>query len=181
MFDALTSLFEEKNIKRRMTLRNQLKGVKIQKTETIQSYFSRVSHIKEQLEAISDMVEEEEVVMTTLNGLLRDWDSFIKGICARRKLTKFSKLWEECAQEEKLIANREEKLNDNEDQALAAHAKNRRNKRKDRGSPPRRSQEFKRSKKTKKDFSYFECFTCHKLGQISIYSPLNKDQYKKKN
>ena len=31
MFDALTSLFEGKNINRRMTLRNQLKGVKIQK------------------------------------------------------------------------------------------------------------------------------------------------------
>ena len=32
MFDALTSPFEGKNINRRMTLRNQLKGVKIQKT-----------------------------------------------------------------------------------------------------------------------------------------------------
>ena len=75
-----------------MTLRNQLKGVKIQKKETIQSYFSRVSHIKEQLESIGDMVEEEEVAMTTLNGLPIEWDSFIRGICARRKLKKFSKL-----------------------------------------------------------------------------------------
>ena len=71
MFDALTSMFEGKNINRRMTLRSQLKGVKIQKLETIQSYFSRVSQIKEQLEAIGDMVEEEEAVMTTLNGLPR--------------------------------------------------------------------------------------------------------------
>ena len=46
MFDALTNLFEGKNINRRMTLRNQLKSVKIQKEETMQSYFSRVSHIK---------------------------------------------------------------------------------------------------------------------------------------
>ena len=49
MSDALTSLFEGKNINKRMTLRNQLKGVKIQKGETMQSYFIRVSHIKEQL------------------------------------------------------------------------------------------------------------------------------------
>ena len=68
MFDTLTNLFEGKNINRRMTLRNQLKGVKIQKTKSMQSYFSRVSHIKEQLEAIGDMVEEEEAAMTTLNG-----------------------------------------------------------------------------------------------------------------
>ena len=35
MFDALTSMFEGKNINIRMTLRNQLKGVKMHKTETI--------------------------------------------------------------------------------------------------------------------------------------------------
>ena len=52
-----------------MTLRNQLKGVKMQKAETMQSYFSRVSQIKEQLEAIGGMVEEDEVVITILNGL----------------------------------------------------------------------------------------------------------------
>ena len=101
MFDALKNMFEGKNINKRMTLRNQLKGVKIQKTETMQSYFSRVSQTKEQLETIGDMVEEEEVVMTTLNGLPREWDSFIRGICARRKLTKFNNLWEECVQEGK--------------------------------------------------------------------------------
>ena len=30
--------------------------------------------------------------MTTLNGLPRTWDSFIQGICARKKLVKFSRL-----------------------------------------------------------------------------------------
>ena len=58
MFDALTSMFQGKNINIRMTLRNQLNCVKIQNIETMQSYLSRVSHIKEQLEAIGDMVEE---------------------------------------------------------------------------------------------------------------------------
>ena len=35
MFDALNKLFEGKNINRKMTLRNQLKNVKIQNAETI--------------------------------------------------------------------------------------------------------------------------------------------------
>ena len=35
MFDALTKLFEGKNINNKMTLRNQLKKVKIQNDETI--------------------------------------------------------------------------------------------------------------------------------------------------
>ena len=59
MFDVLTHVFEGKSINIRMTMRNQLKGVKIHKTETMKSYFSRVSQIKEQLEAIGGMVEEE--------------------------------------------------------------------------------------------------------------------------
>ena len=117
--------------------------------------------------------------MTTLNDLPREWDSFIRGICARRKLTKFSKLWEECVQEEGRIENREEKLNEDEDQALVSHANNRRNKRKDRGSLARRSQEFKRGKNFKKDYSSYECCACHKLGHISRHCLLNKNKFKK--
>ena len=45
----------------------------------MQSYFTRVSQIKDHLEAIGDMVEEAEIVMTTLNGLPRDWEAFIRG------------------------------------------------------------------------------------------------------
>ena len=52
-----------------MNLRNQLKNVKTQNVETIQSYFTRVSQIKEQLEAVKDEVENAEVVIATLNGL----------------------------------------------------------------------------------------------------------------
>src|SRR5713101_889910 len=99
MFDSLTKLFEGKNINQKMTLRNQLKNVKIQNVETIQSYFTRVSQNKEQLEAVDEEVENAEIVMTTLNGLPRSWDSFIQGICAGKKSVKFSRLWEECSKE----------------------------------------------------------------------------------
>ena len=51
--------------------------MKFQNAETIQSYFPRVSQIKEQLEAIDEEVENAKIVMTTLNGLARSWDSFI--------------------------------------------------------------------------------------------------------
>ena len=75
MFHALTKLFEGKNINQKMTLRNQLKNVKIQNDETIQHYFTRVSQIKEQLEAVDEEVENAEIVMTTLNDLPRTWDA----------------------------------------------------------------------------------------------------------
>ena len=123
MFDALSRLYEGKNINRKMTLRTQLKNVKMQDSKSIQSYFTRVSQIKEQIEAIGDSVEEAELVMTTMNGLPRSWDPFIKGICSRRKLTKCNRLWDDCTQEEARLEAREEKLGDEENQALAAHAR----------------------------------------------------------
>ena len=97
MFDALAKFFEGKNINQKMTMRNQLKNVKIKNVETIQSYFSWVSQIKEQLEVVDKEVENAEIVMTTLNGLPRTWDSFIQGICAINKLFNFNRLWEECS------------------------------------------------------------------------------------
>ena len=60
--------------------------------------------------------------MTTLNGIPRSWDSFIQGICARKKLINLSTLWEEFSQEEAQIVAREEKMG-NEDQALIVHSK----------------------------------------------------------
>ena len=77
--------------------------------------------INEKIGAIDDSIEEVELVMTTVNELPRSWDSFIQGICARSELTKFSRPWEDCAEEEARLSAREEKLSDNEDQAFAAH------------------------------------------------------------
>ena len=62
-----------------------MKNVKIQNAEIIQSYITTVPQIKEQLEAVEKEVENAEVVITTLNGLPGSWDSFIQGMCARRK------------------------------------------------------------------------------------------------
>ena len=59
-----------------------------------------VSQIKYQLEVVEEEVENAEVVITTLNGLPGSCDLFIRGMCARRKLLFFSKLQEECTQDE---------------------------------------------------------------------------------
>ena len=45
----------------------------------------RDPQIKEQLEAVKEKVKNAEVVMATLNGLPGSWNSFMWGMCARRK------------------------------------------------------------------------------------------------
>ena len=106
----------------------------MQKSESIHAFFTRISQINEQIVAISDSVEEAEIVVTTLNGLPQSWDAFIRGICSRRKLIKFKRLWEECAQEEARLGAREEKLSD--DQALVAQF--RKGKKKKENHPPKK-------------------------------------------
>jgi hypothetical protein len=151
MMDTLTCLFEGSNKNRRMTLRSQLKNLKMQNSKTIDSYFSRVNQIKEQIEAIGDSVEGKEMVMTTLNGLPRSWDAFIQRICSRKKLPKFSRLWEDFNQEEARTTAREEKMAD-EDQALAAHTRKGKNK-KEHSLP-------KKFKMGQRDNSKIRCYSC---------------------
>jgi hypothetical protein len=119
MFDSLTRMYEGRNINQKMNLRTQLKNTKMQKGEIVHDYFSRVSQFKEQLEEIGDNLDEYELIMTTLNGLTRPWDSFIQTICARKEKLQFDSLWEECVQEEARVANREAILLRDEYQALA--------------------------------------------------------------
>ena len=62
--------------------------------------------------------EEQDIVITTFNGLLGSWDSFIRGICARRKWFPLEDSRKECTQEEAQLIIREEKMGATKDQAL---------------------------------------------------------------
>jgi hypothetical protein len=68
-------------------------------------------------------LDEDELIMTTINGLTIPWDAFIQTIFARKDKLKFDSLWEECVQEEARVANREDVLLRYEDQELVSHAK----------------------------------------------------------
>ena len=107
MYDSLSRMFEGRNINRKMNLRAQLKSIKMSHGESIQDYFSRVSQIKEKLEAIGDNLDEDEMVMTTLNGLTRPQESFIQMMCARKESMEFDFVWEDCIQEDNRVENRE--------------------------------------------------------------------------
>jgi hypothetical protein len=65
-----------------------------------------ISSIKDQLATIEDPIEDTELVTTTLNGFPSSWDPFVQGICARRRLPKFDKLWADCTPEESRLISK---------------------------------------------------------------------------
>jgi hypothetical protein len=62
-------------------------------------------------------------VTTILNGFTSSWDTFVQGICARKKLSKFDKLWTDCIKEESILISKSQKANDEENQSLVANVK----------------------------------------------------------
>ena len=65
--------------------------------------------------------------MTSLNGLTKPWYSYIQTICARKEILQFQVQWEECVQEEAIVANREALLRDY-DHVVATHTRRRKGK-----------------------------------------------------
>ena len=123
------------------------------------------------MEAIDEEVENAEIVMTTLNGLPRKWDSFIQGICARKKLVKFSKIWEECSQEVARMVAQEENIG-SEDQSLTVQSKKKR----------RDHHHHSKGKHSSSKKDQLKCYTCDEIGHYAKYCPRNKtNSHKKKN
>jgi hypothetical protein len=146
-----------------------------------------MSKFKEHLEAIGDTIDEDELIMMTLNGITRPWDAFIQTICARKEKLQFDSLWEECIQEESRVANREALLSRDEYQALATHTKGGRkksyfhkethkeshpqNKFIHKESQPRRFSKIQKGQRKGKDFSSYQCYHCDKMGHIAKHCP----------
>ena len=70
MYDALVGLYTIKNIGQAMSLKNEFHAVRMTINDTIASYFMRTSQLRDQLQAIDEIISDKELVTTTLNGLL---------------------------------------------------------------------------------------------------------------
>jgi hypothetical protein len=155
MYDALTNLFSVRNIGQVMSMKNELRDMKMNDDDSITSYFVRISQLRDQLQAIEEITSETELVNIVLNGLPKTWDAFATSMNTRKEYPTFEELWTCCAQEESRINAKEKPQKKYDDQAFTARFKNFKNKRKF-GSRRKPNQE--------KDISEIQCFNCQKYG-----------------
>ena len=61
MYDALKNLFSIRNIGQVMSLKNELRDMKMNDDDSITSYFVRISQLRDQLQAIEEIISRSEM------------------------------------------------------------------------------------------------------------------------
>jgi len=154
MYDALTNLFSVRNIGQVMSMKNEVRDMKMNDDDRITYYFVRISQLRDQLKSIEEITSEKELVNIVPNGLPKTWDAFAASMNTRKEYSTFEELWTCCAQEESRINAKEKPQKKYDDQAFTTRFKNFKNKRKF-GSREKPNQE--------KDISEIQCF---KLSEV---------------
>jgi hypothetical protein len=144
--------------------------MKMNDDDNITSYLVRISQLRDQLQAIEEIISEKELVNIVLNGLPKTWDAFAASMNTRKEYPTFEELWTCCAQEESRISAKEKPQRKYDDQAFTARFKNFRNKRKF-GS--------RRKPNKEKDISEVQCFNCRKYGHYKNHCPKLKKRKEK--
>jgi hypothetical protein len=173
MCESLNRLYERKYIRWNLALRNQLHNMKMENSESVSSYLMRVSQIRDQLAAIGDVIGDKELVTKTLNGFPTFWIPFVQGVCARSKLPKLDKLWEDFTHEESRLADQHKRLIVDEEKYLTIQKNIRSSFRKN-----NKEANSIRVPDKKKYVSKIRCYNCQNLGHFFYNCPQGKGRIK---
>jgi hypothetical protein len=100
MWDALKNLFEAKYENREMALKAKLHDTKMGKEESVSSYLTRVTQVKDELAIVGEVTSDSKLVRIALNGFTKDWEVFMKCVVGREHLPDWRRPWDDFTQEE---------------------------------------------------------------------------------
>ena len=134
-FDTLSKMYDIDAPSLKRSLKKQLFNMKMEKNETVASFFSRVAQLKEQLLSIGAMRETNDFIGAAIDGLLDSWASFISSVCGRGKTPSFEEFWHEFLEEETRLQRRSGSSSKTGENDLVLFAKFKKDK-KSRGKKP---------------------------------------------
>jgi hypothetical protein len=129
---------------------------------TLASHFLRISQLRDQLQAIEEVIPEKEIVNIALNGLSRSWAAFVASVNTRKEFPMLEQLWTCCAQEETRIDSKGRSQKEEDAQAFTTKFKRHGGKKR-----------FGSRKKFnhKREMSKVQCFGCHEYGHYKKNCP----------
>ena len=126
IYDKLVGMFKVSNANQILFLKNKLKDIKKGKDEDIQSYFLRITEIKNDLISIGEVILDREITLTTLGGLPPEWYVFRTTILNNDRIPRFEELMSRCIQETRMV-EQEMPSNRSNPIAFSTHAKRKNN------------------------------------------------------
>ena len=68
-FDTLVNLYEKKAPSQKRVLKKRLRTLKLSKDESVDSFFTKIKQVRDQLLSIGVTVDDDDLVQTVVNGL----------------------------------------------------------------------------------------------------------------
>lgn len=127
MYENSAGMFKVNNENQILFLKNKLKDINMDRGESIQSYFMRITEIKNDLLYIGEVIGDQELSLIPLGGITIDWDVFNTTILNHDRISGFDKLLSRCTLKEIRMMEREKPSNGNNPTTFSAHSKRRNN------------------------------------------------------
>lgn len=178
-FDTLTNLYETKAPNQKRIHKKLICTLKMEKDDTVASFFTKISQVRDQLCMIGVEVYDDDLVQTTVDGLPSSWEDFLAEITAREFQPDFQRLWYDRLQEEGRIQSR---IGSSKEDHIALTAKTKKGKRfSSRKKFPVQKEKDKADFRGKDfDISKVRCFNCQKKGHFRKDCPQLRKGYKGK-
>ena len=95
-FETLVKLYKTKVTSQKRLLKSQLRSLNMEKDESVKSFFTKISHLKDQLLAIGVSVDDVDLIQTVFDGLTFAWEAYLVAINGHEIEPSFERLWDNC-------------------------------------------------------------------------------------
>ena len=77
-------------------LNKMLCNMNMEKDETVESFFTKISQVKDQLVSVSVDMNDDDLLQTAINGIPSSWETFLAAVNGREDQPNFEILWHDC-------------------------------------------------------------------------------------
>ena len=77
-------------------MKNKLCNMKMEKDETVASFFIKISQVKDLLVSIGVETNEDDLLQTVIGGIPSSWETFLVAVNGIEEQPNFEKNWHYC-------------------------------------------------------------------------------------